>query len=54
MPPQIGLNTRALTDPVEFSMEDAVLNTWVEDTGNYLRLDPDELAPPEEPVSDQG
>ena len=39
-------------DPVEFSLEDAVLNTWVEDTSLYLRLDEDELTPREAPPPD--
>lgn len=53
MPPPIGSNTQAPTEPIEFSMEDAVLNTWVEDSGNYLRLDLEELTLPERPLSDQ-
>ena len=26
--------------PVESSVEDAMLNTWIEDSGVYLRLEP--------------
>jgi hypothetical protein len=38
-----------MPEPVEFSVEDAVLNTWVEDTGLYLRLDPHEPPPVQRP-----
>jgi len=40
-------------DTVELSAEDAVFDTWLEDTGNYLRLDSDDLTPPEAPRPDQ-
>ena len=53
MPLEIGLNSPPPAEPIEFSMEDAVLNTWVEDSGNYLRLDPEELRLPEESPLDQ-
>lgn len=39
MPPSTPTAPR---DPVEFSVEDAMLNTWVEDTDVYLTLDPKE------------
>lgn len=39
MPPMTPLSTAPLQDPIEFSVEDAMLNTWVEDTSVYLRLD---------------
>ena len=32
-------------DPVEFSVEDAMLNAWVEDTGVYLSLETDDSGP---------
>ena len=35
------------TEPAEFSVEDAILNTWEEDPGEYLRLDSTD--PPAEP-----
>ena len=40
------------TEPAEFSIEDAMLNTWEEDSGDYLRLDPETVPaepPPAEP-----
>jgi hypothetical protein len=37
-------------EPVEFSVEDAILNTWVEESGDYLRLDPAD--PPPEPAEE--
>ena len=45
-------NTTPTPDPVEFSVEDAMLNTWVEDTGDYLQIDAPALAPPVEPPDD--
>jgi hypothetical protein len=48
MPLEIGPNPHPPAEPIEFSMEDAILNTWVEDSGNYLRLDPEELTLPRE------
>ena len=44
MPATIRLNSPHNPEPVEFSVEDAVLNNWVEDTGLYLRLDTNESA----------
>lgn len=43
MPPSIGYGNPGSTDPVEFSFEDAILNTWVEDTDVYLHLETDDL-----------
>jgi hypothetical protein len=37
--------TPPMIDPVELSLEDAVLDTWLEDTGEYLRIDTPELPP---------
>ncbi|MGH9346164.1 MAG: hypothetical protein ACRD26_02750 [Vicinamibacterales bacterium] len=51
MPPSIGYSLPA--DPVEFSVEDAMLNTWVEDTSVYLRLDSSDVAPSDEHPPDQ-
>lgn len=42
MPSTLTLNTAPVPEPVEFSVEDAVMNTWIEDTGLYLRLDTNE------------
>ena len=43
----------AAPDPVEFSVEDAILNNWVEETGDYLRLDSPDVVPAEPPPADQ-
>jgi hypothetical protein len=39
-------STTSITDPVELSLDDVTLNTWLEDTGEYLRLDVPERTPP--------
>lgn len=39
-------STTPLPDPVELSLEDVMLSTWLEDSGDYLRLDMPELDPP--------
>ncbi len=39
-------STTPVSDPVELSLEDVMLNTWLEDTGEYLRLDAPDLLPP--------
>lgn len=52
MPPR---STTPMPDPVELSLEDVMLNTWLEDTGDYLRLDAPErppLAPVDAPAAD--
>lgn len=36
---RVRLNATPAREPVEFSVEDAMLNTWVEDNGLYLRLE---------------
>ena len=36
-------------EPVEFSIEDAILNTWVEESGEYLQLETSDQQPPEPP-----
>lgn len=41
-PERVRLTAPPVNEPVEFSVEDAILNTWVEDTGFYLRLEPAE------------
>lgn len=38
MPP---MRTMPVPEPVEFSVEDVMLNTWIEDQGDYLQLDAD-------------
>jgi hypothetical protein len=38
-------STKPMPDPVELSLEDVMLDTWLEDTGEYLRLDMPERAP---------
>jgi hypothetical protein len=45
MSPSVPLNGPSVFDPVEFSIEDAVLNSWVEDAGIYLQLDISEPPP---------
>jgi hypothetical protein len=40
------------TDPVEFSIDDAILNAWEEEPGEYLRLDPPDSEPDEPPPPD--
>jgi hypothetical protein len=52
MPPTPGYNAAAGSEPVEFSVEDAMLNTWVDDTSVYLKLD-DDAIPHEGPPQDQ-
>lgn len=42
MPPSIEYRTTPGSEPVEFSIEDALLNTWVDDSSVYLKLDTDE------------
>ncbi len=53
MPASKGFSAPSVPDPVEFSVEDAMRNTWVEDTSVYLRLDADEVVPLEAPPPDQ-
>jgi hypothetical protein len=38
-------STPPIPEPVELSLEDLVLDTWLEDTGEYLRIDGPELTP---------
>ena len=40
-------------EPVEFSVEDALLNTWEDEGGVYLRLDPPQRPPVEPPPSSE-
>ena len=40
------------TEPAEFSIDDAILNTWEEEPGEYLRLDPPDGPPAEPPPID--
>jgi hypothetical protein len=42
MPPSIDYNTPPGREPVEFSIEDALLNTWVDEASVYLRLETDQ------------
>lgn len=42
MPPSIDYKTPPGSEPVEFSIEDALLNTWVDESSVYLRLDTEE------------
>ena len=37
--------TSPMSEPVELSLEDAVLDTWLDDTGEYLRIDAPERSP---------
>ncbi len=38
-------STMPIPEPVELSLEDLVLDTWLEDTGEYLQIDGPELTP---------
>jgi hypothetical protein len=53
MPPSFGYDAPPGQEPVEFTYEDALLNTWTDEAGVYLRLDADELSPREAPPPDQ-
>jgi hypothetical protein len=52
MPLSFGYGADASPDPVEFTVEDALLNTWV-DEGDYLQLEGDDLTTREGPLQDQ-
>lgn len=39
MPPSIRHTAPPGPEPVEFSFEDALLNTWIDEGALYLRLD---------------
>jgi hypothetical protein len=54
VPPSSTFSAQLLPDVTELSLEDAMLDTWVEDTGVYLRLDSTEINPLEVPPPDQG
>lgn len=48
MPPSSRYSAPPGPEPVEFSFEDALLNTWVDESAVYLRLDghePQEFEP---------
>jgi len=54
MPPRFEYGDFMNPEPVEFSLEDARLNTWVvDDSSVYLQLEVDRLTPPEEPAPDR-
>ena len=38
-------STPPMPAPVELSLEDVMLETWLEDTGEYLRLDAPKRSP---------
>ena len=52
MSPSPGYLTNTGSEPVEFSFEDVLLNTWVDDGSVYLNLD-EEITPTEGPQPDQ-
>jgi hypothetical protein len=54
MPPSFGYGAPPGPEPVEFTFEDALLNTWVDDSGDYLKLDSEEVIQREAPPPDQG
>jgi hypothetical protein len=54
MPPSFGYGAPPGPDPVEFTFEDVLLNTWIDDSGDYLQLEADNLNPLEAPPPDQG
>jgi hypothetical protein len=54
MPPSFGYGAPPGPDPVEFTLEDVLLNTWADEAGDYLRLDAEEISPREAPPPDQG
>jgi len=53
MPPSHVMSVQAQPEPVELSLEDAMLNTWLEDTSDYLRLDALDVIRLEAPLPDQ-
>jgi hypothetical protein len=54
MPPSFGYGAPPGPDPIEFTFEDVVLNTWADDSSDYLQLDADDVSPREAPQQDQG
>lgn len=40
-------------DPVDFSFDEVLLNTWVDDSSVYLQLDADDISPVEVPPTEQ-
>jgi hypothetical protein len=54
MPPSFGYGAPPGPDPVEFTFEDVLLNTWTDDSSDYLQLDGDDVTPREAPPPDQG
>jgi hypothetical protein len=53
MPLSFGPGAPPGPDPVEFSFDEVLLNTWVDDSSVYLQLEADDIAPLEPPPSDQ-
>lgn len=53
MPRSATYRDSARPERVEFSLQDALLNTWVDDSSEYLQLETDSLTPLEEPPPDQ-
>jgi hypothetical protein len=54
MPPSFGYDAPPGPDPVEFTLEDVLLNTWVDEAGDYLQLEANEIIPREAPPPDRG
>jgi hypothetical protein len=53
MPPSFGYGAPPGPDPVEFTSDDVMLNTWTDEASDYLQLDRDEISQHEAPLPDQ-
>lgn len=53
MAPSVGNGAPPGPEPVEFSFDDALMNTWVDDSVVYLQLDAEDITPREAPPPDQ-
>jgi hypothetical protein len=53
MPPSFGYDAPPGPEPVEFTVEDALLNTWIDDPSDYLQLDAEDISPLEALRPDQ-
>lgn len=53
MPPSFGYDAPPGPEPAEFTVEDALLNTWIDDPGDYLQLDREDVTPLEALQPDQ-
>lgn len=53
MPPSFGYGAPPGPDPVEFTFEDVLQNSWGDESGDYLQLEAEELSPHEALAPDQ-